>query len=95
MVAAGIAAAGLAPGPGVKSRPGFNDGDIILWVAIWLRGLVTAGRGLVPATAGEYHKWVGAGQVGAPSPETIRAHFKWADLVVVAARMEKSTRVLS
>jgi len=87
-----LRAAGLNAREMNRDYRGLNDGDLVIWLAHWLRHYRHAGRGLVQATRVEYKAWVEANPK-APSEQLVAEH-GFTQLREQAARMEQSMEVL-
>lgn len=90
---AALAAAGLAVTHMVgRDYRGQTEGDMVVWLATWLRHYRTAGRGYVTATMAEYVQWV-ADHPDAPCSQSLSDH-GFTTLRAQAAQMEESMEVL-
>ena len=71
-----------------REYDGLEEADIVLHVAVWLRSLRTAGRGIVEATKGEYGQWL-VEHPEAPSEEMIKLRATWANILSEASALER------
>lgn len=89
---AALEAAGLTPIRLNREYLGLNEGDLVVWLAAWLRHYRTAGRGQVVASLAEYGSWVKENP-DAPSMQLVVEH-GFTTLRRLAARMEQTLEVL-
>lgn len=89
---AAVRAAGLTTRESERDYNGLSEGDIVIWLAHWLRHFRSAGRGQVTARVKEYTTWVKANP-SAPSTQLVIEH-GFSRLLEQAARMEQTMAVL-